>query len=98
MRAGARSSTAPAGHSRDTAMPGRPILEEEVGLSRGAIFSYYPSKLDLFTALAAVDRNRVGTLWLEQGFDAVAQQGAGFPIDVESTLELVRSAIGDPDR
>jgi TetR/AcrR family transcriptional regulator, transcriptional repressor of aconitase len=51
-----------------------PILEAETGLSRGAIFSYYRSKLDLFTALAAVDRNRIGTLWLEEGFEAVVEE------------------------
>jgi AcrR family transcriptional regulator len=144
-------------------------LEAEIGLSRGAIFSYFPSKLELFTALAAEDRNRVGQLWLDEGYEAVVrhvgedpewigvylevgrllrtdadlrerwsglsggvqdkivaryielqetgelrsdlpfdtllrflgvvldglvtQQGAGFPIDVESTLELVRTAL-----
>jgi TetR/AcrR family transcriptional regulator, transcriptional repressor of aconitase len=168
---GARRAFARHGYAGATV----PILEQEVRLSRGAIFSYYPSKLDLFAALAAVDRDRIGRLWLEQGFDAVvrevarsdpdwlamypevvrmlhtdpelrerwddlsgdveaallertaglqqngtirsdlpadvvlrflgvvldgvaAQQGAGFPIDVESTLELVRSALADRDR
>lgn len=147
-----------------------PMLEAAIGLSRGAIFSYYPSKLDLFIALAAQDRRLLGERWLDGGFEGVvhhvgdedpewigvylevgrmlrsdedlrerwlslspdldeqisaryrelqaageirddipwetllrfvgvvfdgivAQQGAGFPIDVEGTLALVRSAL-----
>jgi AcrR family transcriptional regulator len=146
------------------------MLEAEIGLSRGAIFSYFESKLDLFLALAAQDRRRIGDLWLDGGFEGlvrhvgdedpewigvylevgrmlrtdaelrarwltlapevddevaeryrelqergevrqdlpfetvlrflgvvidglVTQQGAGFPIDVEGTLALVRSAL-----
>ena len=146
------------------------LLEEAIGLSRGAIFSYYPSKLELFLALASQDRRRIGDLWLEGGFEGlvrhvgdedpewigvylevgrmlrtdaglrerwlslapevdveiadryrelqeqgevrqdvpfetmlrflgvvfdglVTQQGAGFPVDVEGTLLLVRSAL-----
>ncbi|HEV2592506.1 MAG TPA: TetR/AcrR family transcriptional regulator [Gaiellaceae bacterium] len=146
------------------------MLEAEIGLSRGAIFSYFPTKLDLFTTLAEEDRDRLGTIWLEQGYEAVvrhvgeedpdwigvylevsrmlrtdaalrahwatmssevqdrlvaryvelqnageirsdvpietvlrflgvvfdglvSQQGAGFPIDIEGTLLLVRSAL-----
>ena len=145
-------------------------LEAETGLSRGAIFSYFPNKLELFLALASQDRRRIGEVWLEGGFEGivrhvgdedpewigvylevgrmlrtdealrerwmslspdvderlaertrelqesgeiradlpvetvlrflgvvfdgiVAQQGAGFPIDVEGTLALVRSAL-----
>jgi TetR/AcrR family transcriptional regulator, transcriptional repressor of aconitase len=49
------------------------LLEDEIGLSRGAIFSYYASKFDLFTALAAVDRQRIGELWLEGGYEAVVR-------------------------
>ena len=146
------------------------VLEAEIGLSRGAIFSYFPTKLDLFLALATEDRRRIGDLWLEAGFEGlvrhvgdedpewigvylevsrmlrtddelrerwmtlapevdvevaeryrelqergevrsdlpfgtvlrflgvvfdglVTQQGAGFPVDVEGTLTLVRSAL-----
>jgi AcrR family transcriptional regulator len=146
------------------------MLEAEIGLSRGAIFNYYPSKLELFTALAREDHTRLAQLWLDFGYEAlvrhigeedpnwvgvylevgrllrtdaalrevwsdlsgavqeqiiqryvdlqetgeirgdlsfesvlrflgvvldglVVQQGAGFPIDVEGTLELVRSAL-----
>jgi len=50
-----------------------PMLEQEIGLSRGAIFSYYPSKLELFVALAEEDQRKLGELWLEEGFEAVVR-------------------------
>src|SRR2546428_479511 len=46
-------------------------LEEEIGLSRGAIFNYYPNKWEIFYALAQEDQHRAGELWLEHGFAAV---------------------------
>ena len=46
-------------------------LEEETGLSRGAIFNYFPNKWDIFYALAEEDQHLVAELWLEQGFTAV---------------------------
>ena len=46
-------------------------LEEATGLSRGAIFNYFPSKWDIFYALADEDQSLVGELWLDQGFTAV---------------------------
>jgi AcrR family transcriptional regulator len=46
-------------------------LEEATGLSRGAIFNYFPSKWALFSALAEEDQHRLAELWLEQGFAAV---------------------------
>ena len=49
------------------------VLEREVGLSRGAIFSYYPSKLGLFLALAEEDQHRLLELWIEHGFEAVVR-------------------------
>ena len=42
-------------------------LEAETRLSSGAIFSYYPSKLDLFIALATRDAERMAQLWREGG-------------------------------
>ena len=47
------------------------VLEREIGLSRGAIFSYFPSKLDLFVALAQEDQQRLLDRWIEGGFEAV---------------------------
>src|SRR5580765_3178818 len=46
-------------------------LEEEIGLSRGAIFHYFPSKLDLFAELAAADNLRYVGLLAEEGIEAV---------------------------
>jgi TetR/AcrR family transcriptional regulator, transcriptional repressor of aconitase len=145
-------------------------LEQAIGLSRGAIFNYFPDKWELFYALAVEDQQRAGMLWLEHGFDGlvrhlgdenpewigvylevsrmlrtipelrerwaernldldgklaahltklqadgvyrsdldietlghflgvvldglIVQRGAGFPVDIEGTLELVRSAL-----
>ena len=49
------------------------MLEREIGLSRGAIFSYFPSKLDLFVALAQEDQRRLIELWLERGWEGVVR-------------------------
>jgi AcrR family transcriptional regulator len=49
------------------------VLEREIGLSRGAIFSYYPSKLDLFVALAQEDQRRLIERWLEDGWEGVVR-------------------------
>jgi AcrR family transcriptional regulator len=46
-------------------------LERETGLSRGAIFNYFPSKDDLFLALARRDADRFGRLWADEGLEAV---------------------------
>ena len=48
-------------------------LEREIGLSRGAIFNWFPSKQDLFLALAAEDNTRLHALFAEQGFDALLE-------------------------
>jgi TetR/AcrR family transcriptional regulator, transcriptional repressor of aconitase len=49
------------------------VLEREIGLSRGAIFSYFGSKLDLFVALAQEDQRRLLDRWLEGGHEAVVR-------------------------
>src|SRR5215211_1307211 len=53
-------------------------LEQETGLSRGAIFNYFENKEALFVALAVESSERLGRIWLEQGFrallEAVAQE------------------------
>ena len=68
--AGARHTFAQHGYEGATVAR----LEEEIGLSRGAIFNYYPSKQDLFFALAAEDEARVLTSLLERGFEAVLRE------------------------
>jgi AcrR family transcriptional regulator len=64
---GARRAFAAHGYERATVVE----LERAIGLSRGAIFSYFPSKWELFYALASADQERVGRLWLEEGFESV---------------------------
>jgi AcrR family transcriptional regulator len=49
-------------------------LEQEIGLSRGAIFNWFPSKEELFVALAAIDNARLMTLFAEEGFEALVRQ------------------------
>ncbi len=46
-------------------------LEQEIGLSRGAIFSYFPNKAALFVELAVETSRRVTDVWLNEGFRAV---------------------------
>lgn len=46
-------------------------LEEETGLSRGAIFNYFENKLDLFVTLASSDNLGYQALLVEEGLDAV---------------------------
>jgi AcrR family transcriptional regulator len=48
-------------------------LEREIGLSRGAIFNWFPSKQELFLALAAEDNARLLALFAEDGFDALLE-------------------------
>ena len=53
-------------------------LEEETGLSRGAIFSYFENKDALFVAVVAESSDRLVGIWLERGFrallDAIANE------------------------
>jgi AcrR family transcriptional regulator len=44
-------------------------LEEEIGLSRGAIFHYFGSKRDLFVQLSLEENRRYIDLMIERGFD-----------------------------
>ncbi len=46
-------------------------LEEEIGLSRGAIFNYYPSKYEIFYALASAQQAEALEIWRERGFEAL---------------------------
>jgi len=72
-------------------------LEREVGLSRGAIFNYFPSKEDLFLELAARDTKRVSEVFLDQGLEGVLHEILDFdPSWLSVYLELVRRARTDP--
>ncbi len=48
-------------------------LEEETGLSRGAIFSYYENKEALFIALVRRSSDRFVEIWLERGYRALLE-------------------------
>jgi TetR/AcrR family transcriptional regulator, transcriptional repressor of aconitase len=49
-------------------------LEEESGLSRGAIFSYFENKDALFVAVVAGSSDRLVEIWLEHGFRALLDE------------------------
>ena len=46
-------------------------LEQEIGLSRGAIFNYFPTKDALFVELAIEMSRRYTDIWLNEGLRAV---------------------------
>jgi TetR/AcrR family transcriptional regulator, transcriptional repressor of aconitase len=49
-------------------------LEQEIGLSRGAIFNYYPDKWSLFLALAAEDQFQLMHVVEEEGLDGLMRR------------------------
>src|ERR687892_1133498 len=72
-------------------------LEEAIGLSRGAIFNYFPSKEDLFIELAVRDAERMSEVFLEHGLEGVLHEILEFdPSWLSVYLELVRRARTDP--
>ncbi len=46
-------------------------LEQEIGMSRGAIFNWFPSKEELFIALASRENERLLLVFAEQGLEAI---------------------------
>ena len=73
-------------------------LEEETGLSRGAIFNYFGSKEELFLELAWRDNERLVRLWLEKGWDAAQREiAAEDPEWLGVYLEIARKLRTDPD-
>src|SRR5436853_3788198 len=75
-----------------------PRLEREIGLSHGAIFNYYRSKLDLFVALAREDHERFHEIWHERGFAGLARHIAeAEPAWLGGYLGLHRPLPTDPD-
>jgi TetR/AcrR family transcriptional regulator, transcriptional repressor of aconitase len=73
-------------------------LEEETGVSRGAIFNYFPNKQALFVELAVDSSERLTALWLEQGFralmDAIVHED---PDWLSVQLEATRRIRNDPE-
>jgi AcrR family transcriptional regulator len=92
--AGARHAFAQYGYEGATVAR----LEDETGLSRGAIFNYFANKSEIFFALAAEDEQRAAELWLEQGFAAVLRWVAEQSPDwVGVYLEIHRMLRTDPE-
>jgi TetR/AcrR family transcriptional regulator, transcriptional repressor of aconitase len=72
-------------------------LEEAIGLSRGAIFNYFPSKEELFVELAVQDSARLSQLWVDQGLEAVVREVLELdPAWLGVYLELIRRVRTDP--
>jgi AcrR family transcriptional regulator len=73
-------------------------LEDEIGLSRGAIFNYFPNKEALFIAVAASLSDRMTKIWLEQGFRALLEAIVHEDTDwLAVQLEAVRRFRTDPE-
>jgi AcrR family transcriptional regulator len=73
-------------------------LEHEIGLSRGAIFNYFPSKEDLFVELAVRDSARMSEIWVADGLEAVVREVVELdPAWLSVYLELFRRLRTDPD-
>ncbi len=49
------------------------VLEQEIGLSRGAIFNYFPNKEAIFVALAVESNMRLTEIWLTEGYRALLE-------------------------
>ena len=49
-------------------------LEEETGLSRGAIFNWFDSKEELFVELARRDNERLLRLFADEGFEPLVHE------------------------
>ena len=73
-------------------------LEREIGLSRGAIFNYFPDKWSIFYALATDDYDRFGRVWLEEGYGSVLRRMASENPDwLAVYLELIRKLRTQPE-
>jgi AcrR family transcriptional regulator len=73
-------------------------LEEEIGLSRGAIFHYFGSKLDLFVQLALAENRRYIDLMVERGFDdAIRSMANEDPEWIGMLLEIEGRLRHDPE-
>lgn len=74
------------------------LLEEEIGLSRGAIFNYFPDKWALFFELAARDQHELTGLLMEQGLDATIRHLAEESPDWMSVyFEVLRRFRRNPE-
>ena len=73
-------------------------LEQAIGLSRGAIFNYFPNKAALFVEVSKETSRRVTDIWLEHGFrallDAIVEED---PDWLAVQFEITRRIRTDPD-
>jgi TetR/AcrR family transcriptional regulator, transcriptional repressor of aconitase len=73
-------------------------LEDETGLSRGAIFNYFPDKWSLFFELASRDQYELTTLLMEQGLDATIRHlTTESPDWMAVYFEVLRRLRRDPE-
>jgi AcrR family transcriptional regulator len=92
--AGARRTFARAGYEGATVAK----LEREIGLSRGAIFNYYPDKWSLFVALAAEDQFEFMHVLEEHGIDGLLRRLAEESPDwLAVYFELARRLRTNPE-
>jgi AcrR family transcriptional regulator len=71
-------------------------LEEEIGLSRGAIFNYFSSKEDLFVELAVQDSARLSEVWVNEGLEAILRAILELdPAWLNVNFELIRRVRTD---
>jgi TetR/AcrR family transcriptional regulator, transcriptional repressor of aconitase len=72
-------------------------LEEESGLSRGAIFNYFENKEALFVEIAGRTSKQVTDVWFEQGLRAALEAIVEMDVDWLSVqLESTRRVLTDP--
>jgi len=92
--AGARRCFAQHGYEGATVK----LLEQEIGLSRGAIFNYFPTKDELFLELCHRDNDRLARLWIDQGWEALLRETASADPDWMGVyLEASRRMRTDPE-
>ena len=73
-------------------------LEREIGLSRGAIFNYFPSKEDLFIELAVRDSARMSEVWINEGSrPSSARSSSSIRPGSRVYLELVSARADRPE-
>jgi TetR/AcrR family transcriptional regulator, transcriptional repressor of aconitase len=72
-------------------------LEDEIGLSRGAIFNYFPDKWSLFLALAAEDQFELMRTLEDEGIDGLIRSiGRESPHWLAVYFELARQLRTNP--
>jgi AcrR family transcriptional regulator len=73
-------------------------LEEEIGLSRGAIFNYFESKADLFLAVVEETSLEYTEIWLDRGFRALLDEIVRADADwLAVQLEAIRHFRADEE-